>query len=190
MLYRKKLKPLVISKAQERFQKKGLKYAPSSEGRSTSPESPFKLPLPHCSQPQSPLGAAAASFSGNATSNSISVSGGTFTGSAAPTAATMTSASMQYRQRPQQPQVRINPLHSSYFQQGDVNNDLSSSQSPPGSPLLGSPPGSTLATSGSGLGGQTLRTTQPSSSSLNTTALSVTRSRGRCRLMHVLLAVF
>ena len=90
--YKKKLKPLVISKAQERFQKKGLKYAPSSEGRSTSPESPFKLPLPFCSQPQSPLGAAAA---------------------AAATAST--SVSMQYNKR-QQPQVRVNPL--SYYQQG------------------------------------------------------------------------
>merc|ERR1719418_456216 len=65
---KKKLKPLVISKAQERFHKKGLKYAaPSSEGRSTSPESPFKLPLPYCSQPQSPQGAArcAATASGS-----------------------------------------------------------------------------------------------------------------------------
>ena len=86
--YKKKLKPLVISKAQERFQKKGLKYAPSSEGRSTSPESPFKLPLPFCSQPQSPLGAAATAS---------------------------TSVSMQYNKR-QQPQVRVNPL--SYYQQG------------------------------------------------------------------------
>ena len=46
--YKKKVKSLVLSKAQERFQKKGLKYAPSStpDGcRSTSPESsPFKIP--------------------------------------------------------------------------------------------------------------------------------------------------
>ena len=46
--YKKKVKSLVLSKAQERFQKKaGLKYAVSStpEGcRSTSPESPFKIP--------------------------------------------------------------------------------------------------------------------------------------------------
>ena len=54
--YKKKLKPLVLSKAQERFQKKSLKYAPSStpEGcRSTSPdESPFKIPPKSRKQPQ------------------------------------------------------------------------------------------------------------------------------------------
>ena len=55
--YKKKQKPLVISKAQERFQKKAaLKYAVSSEGcRSTSPESPYKLPPPYASP--SPFGA-------------------------------------------------------------------------------------------------------------------------------------
>ena len=117
--YKKKLKPLVISKAQERFQKKGLKYAPSSEGRSTSPESPFKLPLPFCSQPQSPLGAAAA---------------------AATTAST--SVSMQYNKR-QQPQVRVNPL--SYYQQGAAAAAASSDPtSPP--PYSGHPEPSSSST--------------------------------------------
>ena len=106
--YKKKLKPLVISKAQERFHKKGLKYAaPSSEGRSTSPESPFKLPLPYCSQPQSPQGAAGC----------------------AATAASGSSAypASQYNQR-QQPQVRVNPL--SYFGQGGASDGLPPSSTP------------------------------------------------------------
>jgi len=112
--YKKKLKPLVISKAQERFQKKSLKYAPSSEGRSTSPESPFKLPLPFCSQPQSPLGAAAAASAG--------------------------STSMQYNQR-QQPQVRVNPL-SSYYHQGAAAASSDPSSPPPTSGLLRTEPSS------------------------------------------------
>ena len=110
--YKKKLKPLVISKAQERFHKKGLKYAaPSSEGRSTSPESPFKLPLPYCSQPQSPQGAAAGC--GNAAAS----------GSSAYPAS-------QYNQRLQQPQVRVNPL--SYFGQGGAASDGLPPSSTPG----------------------------------------------------------
>ena len=86
--YKKKLKPLVLSKAQERFQKKSLKYAPSStpEGcRSTSPdESPFKIPPKSRNQPQLLNLAAAASS----------------------TAAAAASESAFER-----PQVRINPLY-------------------------------------------------------------------------------
>ena len=86
--YKKKVKSLVLSKAQERFQKKGLKYAPSStpDGcRSTSPESsPFKIPPKASVAIRKPinLGAAAAS-----------------------TGQTMLDSSRN------QPQVRINPLY-------------------------------------------------------------------------------
>ena len=133
--YKKKLKPLVISKAQERFHKKGLKYAaPSSEGRSTSPESPFKLPPPYCSQ-----GAAAAAGNGCATAASAA-----------------SAYSVQYNQRLQQPQVRVNPL--SYFGHGAAAGDGLPPSSPPG-----------------------ILRTEPSFSS---TALSVTRSRVRCCFLH------
>ena len=148
--YKKKLKPLVISKAQERFQKKGLKYAMSSEGRSTSPESPFKLPLPFCSQPQplSPLGAAGAVGAAAATTPSTA------------TTALSTSISMQYNQR-QQPQVRINPM--SYFHDGAASAAMAAASSgDPSSPPPPPPPSGLLHT-------------EPSSSS--STALAVTRSR-------------
>ena len=79
------MKPLVLSKAQERFQKKSLKYAPSStpEGcRSTSPESPFKIPPARkACQPRQPLNIAGAASK---------------------------MASMEPQERPQ---VRINPLY-------------------------------------------------------------------------------
>ena len=87
--YKKKPKPLVISKAQERLQKRtaALKSPISTTpdgGRSTSPESPFKLPPALQMQPSpSRIGAAA----------SASVVD-----------------SSQYSNRPQ---VRVNPL---YFQ--------------------------------------------------------------------------
>merc|ERR1712038_1324736 len=80
--YKKKLKPLMISKAHERLQKRSTSNfkSPTSTtpdgGRSTSPESPFKLPLPAeaavlTGQPTSPsrIGAAAV-----ATSSATSVS--------------------------------------------------------------------------------------------------------------------
>ena len=90
--YKKKPKPLVISKAQERLQKRtaALKSPNSTTpdgGRSTSPESPFKLP-PVLQQPSpSRIGAAAV----------VAAKG-----------ASVVDSSSQYANRPQ---VRVNPLY-------------------------------------------------------------------------------
>ena len=100
--YKKKLKPLMMTKAQERVQKhktSASKYALSSDQRSTSPESPFRLPpnLPICQQPAL-LGATA-------------------------------SPALTSPSKPQRPQVRVNPL---YFQQSLSPPPYSAVTSPPG----------------------------------------------------------
>ena len=105
--YKKKLKPLMISKAHERLQKRSFKSPNSTTpdgGRSTSPESPFKLP-----PPASPTAAAAV-----LTQPSYLPSSPSRIGAAAVAASSLVDSTCQYSNRPQ---VRVNPLYLQQQQQ-------------------------------------------------------------------------